>query len=122
MHHAGRKNCGQIHNDAGRTAFLLFGKNEARKNSGAAPIAGGAYFRTGAAVRLLLQRPNHQRRRTAVQEPAALRSPNPICNERPLMPLRNLSSDSVGDSTRLESDRGGDSWITRTVVQYSHAV
>ena len=81
-------------------------KMKLAKTAGAPSIAGSAHRRAGGAMRLLLQRTDHQRRRVAVQEPASQRIANPVGDERSFVPVWDVSADSLGHSTRLEADRG----------------
>ena len=73
---------------------------------GAASAAAGVHRRAGDALRLLLQRHDHQGRRAAGAEPEAHRSPDPRPHGRPSLPLRHLSAGHEGDQARVRQNDG----------------
>ena len=81
-------------------------RNEAVAGAGAASAAGSDDCGAGGAVRLLLQRPDHQGRGVVVQDAAAHRGADPVGDERSHLPVRDVSADHGGDSARGEGDGG----------------
>ena len=65
-----------------------------------------------AALRLLLQRHDHQGFRAAVAKSEADRSRDPRAHERPSLPLRHLSADHEGDPACVRQN-GGRARMTR---------
>src|SRR5438445_4242647 len=59
-------------------------------------------------MRLLLQRHDHQGCRAFVKNSATERSANPFRDERPFVPLWDLSANHEGYSARLTDDSGGE--------------
>src|SRR5215469_7690017 len=57
-------------------------------------------------MRLLLQRPNHQRCGIALQESASDRGTDSVGDERPHLSMRNISEDSIGHSTCVDGNGG----------------
>src|SRR5262245_16009460 len=78
----------QVHHDLGGTTRLLREPDEAETNTRSASFTAGADRRTGRAMRLLLQRTDHQGSRVAVQKSATDGSADPDGHERPLVPMR----------------------------------
>ena len=78
--------------------------DEAVPAARAASVARGARRGAGGAVRLLLQRTDHQGGGVVVQDAATHRGANPVGDERAYMPVRDVPADSRGDSTRFEGD------------------
>ena len=96
VHHAALAGGRQVGDDAGGAAGVLRGADEAGVGAGAASAAGSDDRGAGGAVRLLLQRPDHQRRRVVVQDAAADRGADPNGDERSHLPVRDVSADHGG--------------------------
>src|SRR5713101_7373990 len=105
---AGRGGRGQIAHHARGPRGALRAAEGARAGAGAASAAAGLDRRSGAAVRLLLQRDADQGRRAAGAESAANRSRHSRPHERPPLPLRNLSAGDEGDQACREQNGGSD--------------
>src|SRR6185295_13737214 len=74
--------------------------------AGAASVARGADCGAGGAMRLLLQRPDHQGGGVVVQDAATNGDANPVGDERAYLPVWDVPADSVGDPACCESDGG----------------
>src|SRR3989442_15211900 len=64
-------------------------------------------------MRLLLQRHDRQGFGTPVENAAAHRCANSFCDEWAPVPVRNVSANLKGCSTRFTGDEGGDEMSTR---------
>ena len=78
VHHAALKSGRQVGDNARGAAGVLRRPEEAVASAGSAPAAGSAGCGAGGAVRVLLQRPNHQRGGIVVQDAAADRGADPV--------------------------------------------
>src|SRR5262245_57708454 len=103
---AGRGGRRQIADHIRGSRRMVRGAQQARASASAASIAAGLYRRTGATMRLLLQRHAHQGRRAAGAESAAHGRADPRAHERPSLPLRQLSPRHASDQDRVHDDGG----------------
>src|SRR5712691_3985676 len=109
----------QGHHDARRTARLVRTAAETAERPRAASLAAGRHRRTGDALRLLLQRDDRQRGRTALQDAPAERRPDSHGDERPSVPVWHLSAGAQGHSARRGHDGGR--WAMTRVTRVSSA-
>src|SRR5580700_3880112 len=106
LRYAGRDGGGSRHHDTRGPAGLVRAQERPQGRSGAAPAAAGVHRRAGSPLRLLLQRYDHQGRRTPGQQSQAKRSRYPQHHERSPLPLRDLSADHEGDPGRVADHFG----------------
>src|SRR5438552_91145 len=104
VYHADFEGVEQVHHDTRRTARLLREPDETQTSTRAPSATRSADRRAGRAMRLLLQRTDHQRSGVVIQESAAHRSADPDGHERALVPVWHIPAYSAGDSTGLEED------------------
>src|SRR5262245_15859564 len=106
LHRAPRRRGGALLRDAAFGDRGQEGDDPARPRDAreAAPAAGRVRRRAGAAVRLLHQRLDHDRRRGPEEKPESERRGDARCARGPQVPLRNARGDPARDQARPDAD------------------
>src|SRR6266568_6134174 len=108
LRHSGRERCRQIRDHARRPPGFVRRAEGSRATAAAASFAAGAHRRAGAALRLLLQRDDHQGFRAAGAESAPDAGADPRPHERPPLPLRHLPAGHEGHRACIDQNGGRD--------------
>src|SRR6266568_3634744 len=108
LRHSGRERCRQIRDHARRPPGFVRRAEGSRATAAAASFAAGAHRRAGAALRLLLQRDDHQGFRAAGAESAPDAGADPRPHERPPLPLRHLPAGHEGHRAGADQNGGRD--------------
>src|SRR5262249_22593586 len=119
LRHTGQQCRRQVGDDARGAARALRAAERARAGAGAASAAAGVHRRRGAALRLLLQRHDHQGRRAPGAESAPDRCRDPRPHERAPLPLRHLSAGDEGDQGRGHQNDGRRAMPVHTGLPFS---